>query len=241
MTPVRFGVHVLIVLTLMVAVSWPDMGQVRAVSAWRADGPLSGRRDAASTHAGRGTGRPGRQTGEYGFGSAAYAPSTGANATGLRQRLSEDTVEGRRRRPIHAGVLALGGKLNAILGRARTALNSPMPGALLVLRNLTSGQVEARTTASETGEFVFLDVTPDNYVVELLGAAGEVNATSESLAVDLGELVQTTVRAPSVGALKAIFGSVMEATASDAVLAASRDGVTQVATPERCVSPPCNR
>ena len=239
MTPARFGVHVLIVFTLMLAVSWPDLGRVRAGSVWRADGPLSGRRPAESATSRSSLGRTGGRVNEYGFGSAAYAPSTGG--AGLRQRLSEDQVEGRRRRPVHAGVLALGGKINAILGRARTALNAPMPGAMLVLRNLRSGQVEARATADEAGEFVFLDVPPSNYLVELIGDGGDVNATSESLTIDLGELVQTTVRGTSVGALKAIFGSVMEATANDAVVAASQDGVTRIATPERCVSPPCSR
>ena len=239
MTPVRFAVQVLIVLTLMVAVRWPELGQVRAVGVWRANGPLAGDRSAAQA-ARRGARGDGTDNGQFGIGSAAYAPSTGGGAA-LQQRLSEDTVEGRRRRPIHAGVLALGGKLNAILGRARTALNSPMPGARLVLRSLETGNVEARATANEAGEFVFLDVTPGGYVAELLGPGGEVNATSESLTIDLGDLVQTTVRGTTVGALRTIFGAVLDATANDAVLAASRDGVTQVAAPERCVSPPCNR
>jgi hypothetical protein len=237
MTPARFTVQVLIVLTLMVVVSWPELGQVRAVAVWRSSGSPSGDRSAAAA---RRSSRGDRGDGQFGFGSAAYMPSTGA-AAALRQRLSEDTVEGRRRRPIHAGVLALGGKLNAILGRARTALNSPIPGARLVLRSLDTGNVEARATANEAGEFVFLDVTPGAYVAELLGPAGEVNATSESLTIDLGDLVQTTVRGTTVGALRTIFGAVLEATANDAVLAASRDGVTQVTAPERCVSPPCNR
>lgn len=235
MTPVRFGVHVLIVLILMFAVSWPELGQVRAVSVWRADGPLS---------AGRGAARVayrGRSGGRFGLGSAAYTPSTGVGGDALRERLSKDTVEGKRRRAIPEGVLALGGKFNAILGRARTALNSPMPGAVLVLRSLNTGLVEARATANEAGEFLFLDVMPSEYVVELIGADGEVNATSESLLVDVGDLVQTTVRGASQSVLKALFGSVMQGTAHDAVSAASRDGVTQVTAPERCVSPPCNR
>ena len=236
MTPVRFGVHVLIVLILMFAVSWPQLGQVRAVAVWRVDGPLSASRGPV-----RATYRPGSNAGRFGRGPAAYAPSTGVGGNALRERLSTDTVEGKRRRAIPEGVLALGGKFNAILGRARTALNSPMPGALLVLRSLNTGLVEARATANESGEFLFLDVMPSEYVVELLGARGEVNATSESLAIDVGDLVQTTVRGTSQSALKALFGSVMHGTANDAVLAASRDGVTQVTAPERCVSPPCNR
>ena len=237
MTPVRFGVQVLIVLTLMLTVSWPEISQLRAGSGWRASGRSSADRAAASRNAAR----RGRTGGEYGFGSAAYAPPTAAGPTGLRQRLSEDRVEGRRRRAIPAGVLALGGTFNAILGRARTPLNSPMAGAELVLRNLDTGLVEARATADEAGQFVFLDLTPNNYIVELIGAGGEVNATSESLAIDFGDLVQTTVRGTGQGILTALFGPVMEATSNDAVSAASRDGVTRVAAPERCVSPPCSR
>ena len=236
MTPVRFGVHVLIVLILMLAVSWPELGQVGAVSVWRVGGPLSGGRGVV-----RVAHRSGDGAGRFGFGSTAYAPSTGVGGNALRERLSTDSVEGKRRRGIPEGVLALGGKFNAILGRARTALNSPMPGALLVLRSLTTGRVEARATANEAGEFLFLDVMPSDYVVELVGAGGEVNATSESLTVDVGDLVETTVRGASQSALKALFGSVMHGTANDAVSAASRDGVTQVTAPERCVSPPCNR
>jgi hypothetical protein len=212
------------------------MGRVRAVSVWRAGGPLSSRpRLARVAH------RSGGEAGRPGFGSAEYVPSTGLGGNALRERLSRDTVEGKRRRAIPEGVLALGATFNAIVGRARTALNSPMPGAVLVLRSLTNGLVEARTTANEAGEFLFLDVMPSDYVVELLGPGGEVNATSESLTVDVGDLVQTTVRGTDQSALKALFGSVMEGTANDAVSAASRDGVTQVAAPERCVSPPCNR
>jgi hypothetical protein len=241
MSPVRFGVQILIVLTLMVAVSWPELGRVRAVSVWRADGPLSASRAATSRKARRVSDRRSRDAGEFGFGSAAYAPSNGLDGSALRERLSENTVEGGRRRPIPAGVLALGAQFNAILGRARTALNSPMPGARLVLRNLESGIVEARATANDAGEFVFLDVMPSDYIVELVGDAGDVNATSDSLAVDVGDLVETTVRGTSQTALRTLFGSLLQGTADDAVSAAARDGVAQVTTPDRCVSPPCSR
>jgi hypothetical protein len=237
MTPARFGVQVLIVLTLMVAVSWPELGPVRAVSLWRADGPLSADRTAARD-ARRGRGR---SAGEFGLAPATYSPSFGNSGAELRRRLMENTVEGRRRRPIPAGVLALGGKLNAIIGLAKTALNTPFPGARLVLRDLRTGLVEARATANEAGEFVFLDLLPSGYVVELLGPNGGVSATSESLTIDIGDLLETSVRGTSDGALKALFGSVLQGTVNDAVSAAARDGVTRVAPPERCVSPPCDR
>jgi hypothetical protein len=240
MTPARFGVHVLVVLILMVAVTWPRLGEVRRVSAWRSDGTVDGRRDRTAADASQ-NGRAGGRVGEFGVGTAAYHPSLGSDAAGLRRRLDENDVEGRRRRQTPAAVLALGGKLNAILGHARTALNAPMPYARLALRNLTNGVVEARATANESGQFVFLDVFPSGYVVELIGTRGDVVATSETLAIDIGDLRETTVRGTSETALKALFGSMMEATASEAVSAASRDGVTQVTAPDRCVSPPCDR
>jgi hypothetical protein len=240
MTPARFGAQVLIVLTLMVAVTWPRLADVRAVTVWRSNGAFAASRGAASPE-GSDTPRAGRGAPQFGVGTAAYNPSMGGNASGFRGRLYEDDVEGRRRRPTPAAVLALGGKLNAIVGRARTALNAPMPYARLALRDLKSGLVEARGTANEAGQFVFLDVIPSGYVVELIGATGEVLAASESLVIDIGDLRETTVRGTSEGALKVMFGSMMEATASEAVSAASRDGVTQVTAPDRCVSPPCDR
>ena len=236
MTPSRLGVQILIVLTLMVAVTWPELGQVRAVSVWRTDGPLVAARRRASEA------RPsGRGNGQFGVGSATYAGSVTGDPNGLYRRLYEDKVEGRRRRAIPEQVLALGGKLNAIIGRARTTLNAPLAGARLVLRNLETGAVEARATANEGGEFVFLDVMPSSYVVELVGPNGDVISTSESLIIDIGDLIQTTVRGANQGALQAMFGSVMQATAHEPISAASRDGVTQVTPPERCVSPPCTR
>jgi hypothetical protein len=241
MSPARFGVQILIVLTMLVAVSWPELGQVRAISVWRTNGPVSADRSVAFGVARVVMGDQERAAGQFGFGSAAYAPSFVRDAGDLRRRLTEDTVEGRRRRTIPAAVLALGGRFNAILGRARTALNAPFPGARLLLRNLTTGLVEARATASDAGEFVFLDVLPSGYVVELVDDGGEVIATSESLTIDIGDLLQTTVRGTSAGVLQAMFGSLMDATADAVISAASRDGVTRVMTPERCVSPPCSR
>ena len=42
-----------------------------------------------------------------------------------------------------------GGKLNALIGFAKTALNAPIPYARLVLRNIRTGQIVARITADE--------------------------------------------------------------------------------------------
>jgi hypothetical protein len=236
MSTARFGVQILIVLTLMVVMNWPELGRVRAISVWRHAAQPSA--SEGGKQSGSASSRASR--GEFGFGSAVYTPSPGSMGGSFRRRLEEDTVETRRRRPTPARVLALGGTLNGIIGVARTAENAPISGARLVLRNLTTGLVEARATADGSGEFVFLDLFPSGYVVELLGSRGDVVGTSASLTIDIGDLIETTVRAPGEGRLEAMFGPV-QPTAHDAVSAASRNGVTQVTAPERCVSPPCGR
>jgi hypothetical protein len=127
--------------------------------------------------------------------------------------------------------------LNGILGRARDARNSPLPFARLLLRSLTTGLVEARAVADGSGEFVFLDVAPSGYLVELVGADGSVLAVSDAFAIDIGDVRLTSVRTSGVDAL---FGNVLSSTVGEAIAAGSRDDVTQVVAPARCVSPPCN-
>ena len=55
-------------------------------------------------------------------------------------------------------VAALGGKLNALLGFARTSLNAPIPYARVLLRNILTGQVMGRGVANDQGMFSFVDL-----------------------------------------------------------------------------------
>ena len=235
MTHARLGVQTTIVLALIALVSWPETGHVRAVSVWRTNGPLVRPRATAGMATGEITRNGGR--GEIGFGSVSYVGSTPGHEPNALRRLYEDRVERRHRREIPAAVLALGGKLNGILGRARDARNSPLPFARLLLRSLTTGLVEARAVADGSGEFVFLDVAPSGYLVELVGADGSVLAVSDAFAIDIGDVRLTSVRTSGVDAL---FGNVLSSTVGEAIAAGSRDDVTQVVAPARCVSPPCN-
>jgi len=234
MTHARFAIQAVVVVALMLLVSWPERGQVPAGTMWRANGPLATRRpaiDAARQGAGR--------KGQFGPGSISYAGSSPTDEPDALRRLFENDVERRHRRPAPAAVLALGGKLNGIIGRARTALNAPIPNARLVLRSLTTGIVEAWATADGSGEFAFLDVAPSGYIVELTGPNGDVVAVSDAIAIDIGDLRLTSVRAPATGDLQALFGNVLASTADEPVQAAARGGVTQVVASARCVSPPC--
>lgn len=235
MTHARLGVQTAIVLALIALVSWPETGRVRAVSAWRTNGPLVRPRAAARPASVGANANRGR--GEIGFGSVSYVGSMPGHEPDALRRLYENRVERRHRREIPAAVLALGGTLNGILGRARDARNSPVPFARLLLRSLTTGLVDARAVADGAGEFVFLDVAPSGYIVELVGPDGSVLAVSDAFAIDIGDLRLTTVR---TGGVDALFGNVLWSTVDEAIAAGSRDDVTQVVAPARCVSPPCN-
>ena len=228
MTRVRFGLQAVIVLGLFVLLSWPEQQQLRAVSPWRAEGPIASVRLPAGVDGGFGSGalRP-----ETGYGGARAGGASGTS--NLERRLYENPFEDGRGFVPPASVLALGGRINAIVGRAWTPLNSPIPFARLLLRNTLNGQVEARAIADGQGAFTFLDVVPSGYIVELLGADGAVIATSEFVPVALGDFKETLVRA--AGGLAA-FGDVA-GTADEPVGLAASSGVTRVTEPETSISP----
>ena len=144
-------------------------------------------------------------------------------------------------------VLQAGGSINAIMGRARTSLNTPIPYARLVLRNIRTGAIEARATANEEGRYTFLDVQSSAYVVELIGPDGSVIAASEMVALAIGDVRETTVRvAANARAAAAAFGGRLAGTLtapgdpSGRLVNLANNGVTRTAntlTGVRNVSP----
>lgn len=231
MTRARFGVQVLLVIALMVLVGLPNQRQLGAGSVWRANGPLVLDRAALAGAAAARAGGRGVYTIGYGAAST-FAPGGG---DALERRLSENALERRRRFVTPERVRALGGRYNAILGRAMSGSSAVIPGANLLLRNMVTGLVEARATAGENGEFLFLDVLPSGYVIELLGGDGAVMATSDLFAIQLGEVHETMVQA--AGNTLAQFGGVLESTAAEAVQAAASQGVNRVTQPADTISP----
>jgi len=79
---------------------------------------------------------------------------------------------------VSAPVAALGGRVNALVGRARTSLNAPIPFARVLLRNVLTGQVILQTTADLYGDFQFLDLDTTAYIVEFARRRRSVVATS---------------------------------------------------------------
>jgi hypothetical protein len=232
----HFGVQAAVVVSMVALVSWPEHRQLRATSVWRVGGPLSGQRGAFDR------GGPGsddevrNRRFSIGWGSVALSRTSAAGREALLRRLFENAIENGRRKPIPADVLRLGGRLNGILGYARTAANGPLSFARIQLRNLQTGEIEAYAVANELGEFAFLDVVPSGYIVELLGPEGHVIA-AEPLAIGAADVQKTLLEAPAPRALTTTFGGVMASTADEPMKTAASEGVKKVAAPDRGISP----
>ena len=191
MTRRRFVLQAAFVVTLAVLVSWPQFASVRAESLWVYTPAAAVERgaDALRTSQFRFTeDERGLQTLE------GRAQALASTATGVGGAEVENQVA---RQPFVTPFAAweLGAELNAVVGRARTLQNQPIPFARVVLRNILTGQVIARATANEEGVYQFLDVDASAYIVELLGEDGAVIAASETVSVAIGDVQETTVRA----------------------------------------------
>jgi len=218
----HLGVQAAIVLTMVVLVSWPEFRPVRAQSVWRyaPAAVLQARTSDAERFAGD--------------------KVTRRSAMSLDQTAyTTPKVIGAPTYYLTPGVVAAGGKVNALLGVARTSLNASIPRARVVLRNIRTGQALAETTANEAGEFTFVDVEANSYIVELLGADGAVVATSTMVTMARGELRRTEVRAAAAAAaVKASLGNTLTPTAPQATTVASSNDVTRTTTSQAmAVSP----
>src|SRR5436190_4809698 len=185
----HLAVQAAIVLTMVAFVSWPQFRPVRAQSVWRyvPSAVLQAQTDDAARFAGTATA------------AAAQRRVMGLDQTSLSDPTQAGAVDamGRATGPLSytsQAVAAAGGKLNALVGIAQTSLHMPIPFARVVLRNIGTGQVFARTTANEHGLFSFLDLDANTYLVELVDGDGSVVATSSLVTMARGDVKQTIVR-----------------------------------------------
>jgi hypothetical protein len=233
MSGVRFAVHVAVVLMLVALVSWPEQRRLRANPFWgsahsSASGPTSPEGDPERPH----WQSDARQR-EIGFGRASYVFAPGApGIPTLDEKLAENPYE-KRRSPLSPALLALGASINAIVGYARTSANEAIPFARVWLRNVRTGEIEARAVADQLGQFLFLDIYPSGYVVELIGPEGAVLAATPLLSIGTGELRETTLFVSVGGPRRAapLPG------APQMINTAVDNGVSKVGQPERGVSP----
>jgi hypothetical protein len=196
-------VQATLVLGLTAFVGSPQFREpARAVTVWRTGGPLTPRPElvAMDSRLAYDTDQPGRRGSDGRPGTTRAVARTGQADSSQNVGFTGDRAFG--------GAPAGGGRAATINGRARTALNQPVPYARVLLRNLATGQIESRTTADQNGQFSFDGVISSGYVVELVGADGAVIAASEMVAASGGSIQQATVRLGGNSTARALFGSV---------------------------------
>jgi hypothetical protein len=197
----HLGLQAAIVLTMVAFVSWPQFRPAHTQSVWRyfPSAVLQAKADDAARFAG--TAAAGQHSAMH-VAQTSLVESTQAGAVNVAGSASTAGY----RTP--EAVIAAGGKLNAVLGIARTSLNMPIPFARIVLRNIGTGQVFSRTMADEQGAFSFVDLDANAYIVELLDQDGAVVATSSMLTMTRGDVKQTIVRAASAAStINVSFGN----------------------------------
>jgi hypothetical protein len=120
-----------------------------------------------------------------------------------------------------------------IVGYIWSADSSPIPSAMLRLRDAVSGDVAVTAYSNESGRFTFADVDESTYVVEYVDANGSVLAVGNPFAVAAGETVSTFLRLSS----RRPFGGFFTTAAAAVVASAASIGVTAVVPTGRPVSP----
>jgi hypothetical protein len=222
-----------VVVTILVAlVSWPQMRPVRATSIWRAHGPLEAKDEKTVD---RRLQYDGERRARVGYGSLSSENRENSGAVTRSNSTSPEAALTRSVEP-PAEAVALGARLNAIVGRARTNLNAPVPYARLILRNMITGQIEGRATADQEGRFTFIDVGASGYIIELVGPDGSIIASSETVAVENGDLKQATVRVAGAETVRALYGNVVGPSIVDPLTTAVEAGVSNTTNPVNCVS-----
>jgi hypothetical protein len=208
-------------------VSWPQFRPVHTASVWRyaGSGTQQTLADDAAQYSDKGVIRPtSLTTGQFPYGVNSNSADDQIGAGRRGDGLTKGAI------PFYTpdAVAALGGKLNALTGLARTSLNAPIPYAKLLLRNIRTGQVMGRTTTNEQGQFSFLDLDSSSYVVELLGADGSVVAASPMVALALGDVRQTNVNAAaSAASLTATFGNSLNSSMPQLTTVATNSDITR--------------
>lgn len=121
-----------------------------------------------------------------------------------------------------------------ILGSVWNDKNEGIPGALVRLRNLGSGRVEASVRADSKGQFTFEGLEGGNYVLEFVNDEGRVLALGHNFTVLPGETIATFIR---LGARRPWFAGFFANAAASAVASAASLGVTAVAPAGQPTSP----
>ena len=166
--------------------------------------------------------------------AARPAPKPSGTKTLTRSRLDGRRPPGVRMPRPSTGTGAIGSRATSIQGAAWRSDNAPIPKALLRLRNVVSGQVEATTVASDAGNFAFTNIPDGTYLIEMVSEGGNVMMVGHTFTVAPGETVATFVRlGPKVPWFNGLFGNAAQTVSSNAASAGVQAIAPQVVA---CVS-----
>jgi len=196
---------------------------------WRVNSPLAATRDLTIDQR-IALGQSPRRMATVGYGDAPTSSAIGDEVSPEIQGLMANIGENQAPQPLLENQAA-------IIGRARTILNTPVPFARMVLRNIQTGLIEAEATADQEGRFSFLRLRAAGYVIEMMSADGRVVATSQAVATAVGVAQSATVRVASTSTVRALFNNVTTPTAQDTLRAAAQNSVATVAPQSSSVSP----
>ena len=119
-------------------------------------------------------------------------------------------------RPI-GGSGAISSRATSIQGAAWRSDNTPIPRAVLRLRNVVTGKIEATTIANDAGNFAFTGIGDGTFLVELVSEGGKVMMVGHTFTVAPGETVATFVRlGPKVPWFNGFFGNAAQTVSSSA-------------------------
>jgi hypothetical protein len=115
------------------------------------------------------------------------------------------------------GTGAIGSRSTSIQGAAWRSDNTPVPKAVLRLRNVITGKVEATTIANDAGNFAFTGIGDGTYLIEMVSESGKVMMVGHTFTVAPGETVATFVRlGPKVPWFNGFFGNAAQTVSSSA-------------------------
>lgn len=137
-------------------------------------------------------------------------------------------------------LLAMGsvsfGQINGVISGIASIDGKPLPNITVRLRDIGTGELVSTSNATATGEFVFTDLAPAEYVVELVAANGAILGTSVTVVLSPASMVATNLTvAASAAAAGAAFG--LSATVAAVTAVAATLGTTAVVVVANDASP----
>ena len=91
---------------------------------------------------------------------------------------------------------SLAARETMIVGLVIDVSQVPVPGAMVRLRDILSGDVVQESQANDNGEYRFLVAEPGTYVVEMVLPNGHVAALSNAATLEREQTLETVVQLP---------------------------------------------